>query len=219
MLATAATTGQLITNCFQIAITISELRDRVKNAPLRFAQYARYFEQLDTTAKDIRNNPNLQSQVVYSFVSATLKETEAAQIVLDRFLKSSRKRRYLGVINGRLERNINEHLDNLDRIVQAFCLCISSMTTKQVELSVTRGIERVRQQLTESIHGRELAVSLTSQDSWWFELTGQRVAIPTPIRKLKKTESKSKACCSEEPQSRATDAEAHNARTHFQPHR
>jgi len=156
VMATAVTAAQLVVNGLKIASSISELRDRIQNAPRRFAKHARLVEQLVITAKDIKNNPNLQSPAIYSFLSATLAETEAAQITLDRFLKSSRKRRYLGVINGRLERNVIEHLDNLDRTVTAFSLCISSMTSTQVELSVTRGIERVLQQPTEPAHEREL---------------------------------------------------------------
>jgi len=78
-----------------------------------------------------------------------LAETEAAQIILDQFLNDSRKRRYLGVLNGKSERNIIEHLDNLDRTVNAFCLCcINSMATAQVEL-LTRGVDRRLQLNTE----------------------------------------------------------------------
>lgn len=162
VLAVGAAAAQLAVYAIKLTRSASELKDRIRNAPRRFAQHAQHIELLVIIARDIGNNKVLQSPTIGSLLSATLVETEAAQIILDRFLNDSRKRRYFGVINGKFERNIIEHLDNLDRTVHAFCLYyVNSMATTQAEF-LSRHIDRRLQPNTEPIAvAREVVVSST----------------------------------------------------------
>jgi hypothetical protein len=161
----AITAAQLMTSGLKMSVSISEVRERIRNAPRRFTLYAQQVELLVITAQRIKHNPNLHGPAVSSFLLTTLAETEAAQVVLDRFLGDSRKRRYFWIINGNGERTIIEHLTNLDRTVTAFSLYISTMTSMQVD-ELVRGVQQLHLNTDPVNNAGEVVVSSTILGRW-----------------------------------------------------
>lgn len=174
-LAAVAAAMQLVDYGLSMADSISALVERIRTAPKRFEQYAQQVDRLVLTAREIEQNPDLQTRVVCCYLTATLAEAKAAQHILDHFLVDSRKRRYWGVISGKSQRKILEHLDNLHHSVAELSLCIMSINMTQSKESAMKVVEvggAVERTHMELVHvSNTLIVSLTAAYLQGIKLT------------------------------------------------
>ncbi|KAF2186901.1 hypothetical protein K469DRAFT_705426 [Zopfia rhizophila CBS 207.26] len=160
-LAAVAAAAQLVEYSIKIALSLSHVRDRIREAPERFKQYASQVNQLVIIARRVEQNPTLQTPEVHFYLSAILTETQAAQRILDGFSKDSHKHRYWRVISGSSQRKIIERLDSVHRTVADLSLYIGSMSTTQLE-KVQGSVDRLTGIATELVHVPRAAIPHSS---------------------------------------------------------
>jgi len=142
-LAAVMAAAQLADYALRMTISLSKVRDRLRLAPDQFRQCGRHVDRLVLIAREIEQNPDLQTHIVSTYLSAILAEAKAAQNILDQFLKSSRRSRYWAVASGKSQLRIMAHLNNAQYSVAKHSLLINSINIRQLGLN-TRELGEVR---------------------------------------------------------------------------
>ncbi|RYP93117.1 hypothetical protein DL770_000774 [Monosporascus sp. CRB-9-2] len=146
--AAAAAAVQLAQCGLEIAASLTKIRRKVLEAPARFAQYHRQFEQVVITAKRIEQNPALQIPEVHSHISETLREVRSVQHTIEKFSNSSNKRRYWKAITGNSERKVIESLEGVHRTMSELCRFVE-ITSAERLIHLQSGVDYLVSQATE----------------------------------------------------------------------
>ena len=138
-LGAAASAASLVSYGISIVSSITQICERVRDAPRLYRDYSSQVTLLISTAERLQRSPLLQVAEVYYQLATTLAEARTLQSALNhatsRFAKSSVKQKYWRT--GSEQRKIFSHLESLQQKKTALLLCISAVQATQI--SSTQG--------------------------------------------------------------------------------
>lgn len=160
-----ASASQLALYSIRIITCVSEIVQKVQDAPARIRQHSDQIRQLVSTAQLIEQHHLLQTVQVHAHIKAALEQAKTLSATLEQLTKDYSRgpiRRYWIVLKATKEKEILANFDRLETEKSALLLCIS---LAQVDL------------LGQGIHKLEMAEKEARQRSTVAE-EGDRVSLP-----------------------------------------
>ncbi|TAQ91396.1 hypothetical protein B7494_g350 [Chlorociboria aeruginascens] len=133
VLGVMASAAQLVVYGTGILAFLADLYDRVRDVPAPYCEYELQLKLLVNISRAIEQNPALRIPGVQAYLDAILVEVRTLQSILCSPASGSAGTRKLwGLITGREQRKIFEHLGSLHRNNTGLLLCISTANTSQL---------------------------------------------------------------------------------------
>ncbi|KAF6220114.1 hypothetical protein HO133_003245 [Letharia lupina] len=160
-----ASASQLVVYSIKIATCLSEICQRVQDAPERIRQHSDQIRLLVSTAQLVEQHRLLQTTHVHAHINATLEQAKTLSATLEQLTKDYSRgsiRRYWKILKAAKEKEILANFDRLEKEKSALLLCIS---VAQTDL------------LGQGIHKLEMAEKGAHRHSAMVE-EGDRVSLP-----------------------------------------
>lgn len=136
-----ASASQLVLYSIKITTSLSEICQRVQDAPLRIRQRSDQVKQLISTAQLIEQHHLLQTAQVLTHINATLEQAKSLSAILEQLKKDYSRgsiRRYWKILTANKEKEILANFDRLEKEKSALSLCITVAHTDLLEQRVQR---------------------------------------------------------------------------------
>ena len=127
-----ASASQLISYSIKITTCLSEIYQRVQDAPMRIRQHSDQIRQLLSTAQLVEKHHLLQTAHVHAHINATLEQAKTLSATLEQLTKDYTRgsiRRYWKILIATKEKEILANFDRLEKEKSALLLCISVAQT------------------------------------------------------------------------------------------
>ena len=154
-----ASASQLVSYSIKITTSLSEIYQRVQDAPLKIKQHSDQIKQLIDTAEFVQQHPLLQTEQVHIHINATLEQAKSLFTVLERLSKDYTRgsiRRYWKILMANKEKEILANFDRLEKEKSALVLSISVAQTDIID----RGIQKIGMAAQEAAQPYAVTVSL-----------------------------------------------------------
>ena len=127
-----ASASQLVIYSIKITTSLSEIYQRIQDAPLKIKQHSDQIKQLIDTSEFVRQHPLLQTDQVHIHINATLEQAKCLSTVLEQLSKDYTRgsiRRYWKILTANKEKEILANFDRLEKEKSALVLSISVAQT------------------------------------------------------------------------------------------
>lgn len=127
-----ASASQLVVYSIKIATCLSEICQRVQDAPERIRQHSDQIRLLVSTAQLVEQHRLLQTTHVHAHINATLEQAKTLSATLEQLTKDYSRgsiRRYWKILKAAKEKEILANFDRLEKEKSALLLCISVAQT------------------------------------------------------------------------------------------
>ena len=127
-----ADASQLVVYSIKITTCLSEICQRVQDAPLRIQQQSDQIRHLLSTAQLVEQHHLLQTANVIAHINATLEQAKSLSATLEQLTidyTNGSIRRYWKILKASKEKQILANFDRLEKEKSALILCISVAQT------------------------------------------------------------------------------------------
>ncbi|KAI1754942.1 hypothetical protein F4782DRAFT_492095 [Xylaria castorea] len=126
LLGVVASTAQLIAYVITVSSKLNEIRCKIRNAPKKLEQYDRQFKELIAIAKQMEENPPIQTKELDLCLTTIFAKTEAIKGILTNFEQSSKSRRRWNIMSGDLSRQLDECFGDVKNTMGNLVVLITS---------------------------------------------------------------------------------------------
>ena len=123
-----ASASQLVLYSIKITTSLSEIWQRVQDAPLKVRQHLDQIRHLISTARLVEEHHLLQTAHVHTHIKATLEQAKSLSAILEQLRKDYSRgsiRRVWKILKATKEKEILASFDRLEKEKSALLLCIS----------------------------------------------------------------------------------------------
>jgi hypothetical protein len=137
-----ASTAQIAVYVIKVAACLSEVYERLKNAPDRIRHHAHHIKCLLDIVQHIQVANSPDSPILSSQLQSTLSQAcdlrDLINKALGQYTQPSLRRRYWKVLKGNKEKQILAALENLEREKSGLTLCLTAATHTELLKDVKR---------------------------------------------------------------------------------
>ncbi len=127
-----ASASQLVVYSIKITTSLSEICQRIQDAPLRISQHSDQIRHLVSAAQLVQQHHLLQTAHVHAQINATLEQAKSLSEILEQLTidyTHGSIRRYWKILKASKEKQILANFDRLEKEKSALILCISVVHT------------------------------------------------------------------------------------------
>lgn len=127
-----ASASQLVIYSIKITTCVSEIWQRVQDAPLKVRQHLDQIRHLISTARLVEEHHLLQTAHVHTHIKATLEQAKSLSAILEQLTQDYSRgsiRRVWKILKATKEKEILASFDRLEKEKSALLLCISVAQT------------------------------------------------------------------------------------------
>lgn len=152
-----ASSAQLAAYVVKAAVFLSDLYERLKNAPDRIQQHANHIKRLIEIILRIKETQYLHTALVFAQLEYTISQAYSLRDllveVLGQYTQPSFRRRYWNVFKGKKEKQILVELQNLEREKTGLSLCLTAAQTEFLH-DVRREVRKTESDMPEQGSGK-----------------------------------------------------------------